>query len=357
MSPRLEFLLFLVARWVNRHQQDVIEYLKEENRVLREQLGGRRPRLDDDQRRRLAAKGKALGLRALREVAGIVTPDTILRWYRLLIARKYDGSRHRRGQGRPRTPAETAQLIVRVAAENPRFGYTRIRDVVKGLGHEISRTTVQRVLAEHGIEPAPERRRTMPWRTFLRAHWDVIAAADFFTVEVLAWRGLVRYAVSFVIELKTRRVEIAGVTCQPSGEWMEQVARNLTDAVDGFLAGKRFLILDRDPLYAREFRKLLKGSGVQPLLLPARSPNLNAHAERFVLSVKSECLDHLALLGEEQLRRALSEYVEHYHAERHHQGLGSVLIEPGPETAHRSGPVLSRTRLGGLLKHYYREAA
>ncbi len=216
---------------------------------------------------------------------------------------------------------------------------------------------MQRILFEHGIEPAPERGKRMPWKTFLRAHWDTIAAADFFTVEVLGWQGLVRYAVFFVIELETRRVEIAGITCQASGAWMEQVARNLTDAFDGFLTGKRFLILDRDPLYTREFRRLLKGSGVKPLLLPAKSPNLNAHSERFVLSIKSECLNHLVLLSEAQLRRAVSEYVEHYHGERHHQGLGGALPEPGEVETPTDGPVACRERLGGLLKSYHREAA
>ncbi len=189
MTPALQFLILLVSGWVNRRQQDAIEYLKAENRVLREQLGGRRLRLTNDQRRRLAVKGKALGRKLLVDVAGIVTPDTILRWYRALIAKKYDGSQ-RRGAGRPRTAQQIAELVVRIATENPRFGYTRIRDALGNRGIELGRSTVKRILAAHGIEPAPERGRRTPWKTVLRAHWDAIAAADFFTVEVLTLGGL-----------------------------------------------------------------------------------------------------------------------------------------------------------------------
>jgi len=186
---------------------------------------------------------------------------------------------------------------------------------------------------------------------------EALAGADFFTVKVLSLRGLVRYSVFFALELKTRRVEIAGITCQPSGEWMKQVARNLTDSVDGFLVGMRFLILDRDPLYARAFRWMLKDSGVEILRLPAKSPNLNAHAERFVLSIKSECLDRLVLLGEEHLRTAVAEYVRHYHGERHHQGLDGAVIVPDGSVGRTDGRVACRERLGGMLKYYYREAA
>jgi len=356
MPPTLQFIILLTAGWVNRHQQDAIEYLKEENRVLRQQLGDRRLFLTDDQRRRLAVKGKALGGKLLRELACIVTPDTILRWYRTLVARKYDGSK-RRGPGRPRTASEISELIVRIAVENPGFGYTRIRDALGNLGHEVGRNTLKRILAEHGIEPALERGKRTSWGTFLRAHWDVIAAADFFTVEALSLRGHVRYSVFFVMELKTRRVEIAGISCQPCGEWMKQVARNLTDAVDGFLLGARYLILDRDPLYTDAFRRMLTDSGAKVLRLPARSPNLNAHAERFVLSVKSECLDRLVLLGEQHLRTAIAEYVSHYHGERHHQGLSNELIIPDDTVGRTKGPVTCRQRLGGMLRYYCRKAA
>lgn len=248
LPPPLAFFILLVSGWVNRKQQTVIDYLLEENRVLLAERAGRRLRLTDDQRRRLAQKGKVLGRRRLGDIAGIVTPDTILRWYRRLVAKKYDGSRKRR-PGRPSTKPDIAALVVRMANENPTWGYTRIRGGLKGLGHELARNTIKAILKEHGIEPAPERGTKTPWKTFLAAHWDGLAAADFFTVEVLTLGGLVRYFVFFVIKLKTRSVEIAGITSQPCEAWMKQVARNLTDLQDGFLRGVRYLILDRDPLY------------------------------------------------------------------------------------------------------------
>ena len=353
-SP-LAFFLLLLSGWVNRQQQAVIDYLLEENRILRAERGSRRLRLTDDQRRRLAVKGKALGRRRLGDIAGIVTPDTILRWYRRLVAKKYAGSK-KRVPGRPRTKPDIAALVVRMANENPTWGYTRIRGGLKSLGHEVARNTIKAILKDHGIEPAPERGTKTPWKTFLAAHWDGLAAADFFTVEVLTMGGLVRYFVFFVIRLKTRMVEIAGITCQPNDTWMKQTARKLTDAQDGFLRGVRYLILDRDPLYTTAFRRMLRDSGVRPLLLPARSPNLNAYAERFVLSAKSECLERIVPLGEGHLRAAVREFVDHYHEERPHQGLGNELIAPQAKVI-GTGPLKCRERLGGVLKFYYREAA
>jgi transposase InsO family protein len=355
LPPPLAFLLLLFSGWVNRHQQAVIDYLLEENRVLRAVNGSRRLRLTNDQRRRLAVKGQILGRRHLAAVAGIVTPDTIFRWYRTLVAQKYDGSKTRR-PGRPNTKPDIAALVVRLANENPTWGYTRICGGLKHLGHDVARNTIRAILKDHGIEPAPERGTKMPWKTFLAAHWDGLAAADFFSVEVLTGRGLVRYTVLFVMRLKTRMVEIAGITSQPDGNWMTQVARNLTDAHDGFLRGVSFLILDRDPLYTAAFRDLLRSSGVTPLLLPARSPNLNAFAERFVGSVRLECLARIVPLGETHLRTVVHTFVDHYHKERPHQGLGNQIIAAKP-TSVGPGRVQCRERLGGVLKFYYRAAA
>ena len=153
----------------------------------------------------------------------------------------------------------------------------------------------------------------MPWKTFLEAHGGEIAAADFFTVEVLTLVGLVRYHVLFVIDLETRRVQIAGIVHNPGDAWMAQAARNLVDVFAGFLKDHRYIILDRDPLYTKQFRSILAASGVKTVRLPARSPDLNACAERFVLSIKSECLNHIVALGVRHLRRAVAQFVEHYH--------------------------------------------
>ncbi len=355
-TPHLQLLLVAVAGWLNRSQQDVIDYLRIENQVLREHAGGGRLRFTDAQRLRLAAAAKRVGRGKLFGIEPVVTPDTLLRWYRRLVAKKYDGSSQRR-PGRPRTVAEIRDLIVRMARENLGWGYTRIRGALYNLGHEVGRNTIKRVLADHGIEPAPERGRKISWEQFLRSHWGGIAATDFFSVEVLTARGLVRYLVLFVIELKTRRVEIAGLVRQPNGVWMEQVARNLSDASDGFLRGARYLIHDRDPLFTAGFLEILRSAGVKPLRLPARSPNLNAYAERFVRTIKSECLAQIIPLSERHLRMVVTEFTEHYHLERNHQGLANRLIVDEREGFCRNGAIRCQQRLGGVLNYYYREAA
>ena len=177
-------------------------------------------------------------------------------------------------------------LVVHMATENRDWGYTGIRGALANLGHRLAHGTIANVLKQHGIEPAPERCKKTTWQEFLQAHWEVLAAADFFTVEVWTRSGLVRVVVLFVIELSTRRVEIVGIHTQPDGAWMTQISRNLTDDVDGFLAAKKYLIHERNPLFTFEFRETLAAAGVKTVRLPPRSPNLNAYAERFVRSIK-----------------------------------------------------------------------
>ena len=189
------------AGWVNRRQLDVVAYLRVENQLLKAQLGRRRLRLTNDQRRRLAAKGHCLGRRVLREVATIVTPDTILRWHRQLIARKW--THEQRRVGPPGILKEIEQLTVRMAHDNARWGYTRIQGALRNVGHPVARSTIARILKGHGIEPAPE--RPTSWRTFLAAHWGAIAAADFFTTDVWTRRGLVTYYSLFVIDVGADR--------------------------------------------------------------------------------------------------------------------------------------------------------
>jgi putative transposase len=352
----LQFLAAWIGMWVGEHQARMIDYQRAENAALRERLGKSRLRLTDGQRRRLAKLGKVLGRKALQEVATIATPDTILRWYRQLVAEKYDGSTKRR-PGRPKKAAEIVRLLLEMATRNTTWGYTRLRDALNNVGYDIGRTTVQRILADHGVEPAPQRKREYSWATFIKAHLGAIAGMDFFTVEVVTMMGLVRYHVLFAIDIGSRFVEVVGLARNPGGEWMKQMARNLLDVDDGFLRGKRYLIVDRDPLYTKEFRQMLRGAGVQPLLLPARSPNLNAYAERFVLSIKSECLDRIVPLGEKHLRQAVAEYLAHYHGERNHQGLDNALLKGAPAPANENAPVQRRERLGGLLNYYHRIVA
>jgi putative transposase len=260
----LQVLLATFAGWVGRKQTDIIAYLVEENRVLKEQLGsdGRRLRFTDYQRRRLAAKGKPLGRKVLCQIATIVTPDTILAWHRKLIAAKWTYPYER--VGRPGVMKEIRVLIVQMAEENPSWGYTRIQGALRHLDHRVARSTIAKILKEHGIKPTPE--RPMSWRTFVRSHAHLIAAADFFTTEVWTARGLVTYFTLFVIDIATRRVYIAGTTTNPNSEWMAQIARNLIDRKEGFLVGKRFLIIDRDAKFSPWFKSILSGSGIEILL-------------------------------------------------------------------------------------------
>jgi transposase InsO family protein len=350
------FLVVSVAGWLNQKQQQVIDYLVEENRVLREQIGCRRLRFNDDQRCRLAAKAKRLGRKILAQVATIVTPQTLLAWHRKLIAQKYDGSEYRT-PGRPLTSTAISDLVIRMAEENGGWGYRRIQGALSNLGHKIARTTIANILKRHGIEPAPERNRKTTWKEFLRRHWSQIIASDFFTVEVWTCTGLKRFTVLFFMDLSTRRVEIGGIASSANGLWMLQIARNLTDAIDGFLRSKRYLIHDRDPLYTREFLSIIAASGIEAVKLPPRSPNLNAYAERFVRSIKESCLDQMIFFGEDALRNTIREFMRHYHIERNHQGLENRLIVPPKMIDTGTAIVKKRERLGGLLNYYYREAA
>lgn len=188
------------------------------------------------------------------------------------------------------------------------------------------------------------------------AHWGAVAAMDFFSVEVITWRGLVRQMVLFVIDLKTRRIEIAGIIASPDGIWMSQVARNLTNCDDGFLRDRHYVIHDRDPLFTKRFRATLQVSGTEPIRLPSQSPNLNAYAERFVRSIKSECLAQVIPLGERHLRSLVREYTDHYHHERNHQGLANRLIAPRARGLDGGGSIRCTERIGGLLRFYSRAA-
>lgn len=354
-------LLFLItAGWVNRRQQETIEYLRAENKVLREQLGTKRILLNDDQRRRLAVKGKILGRQRLQEIGSLFTPDTILRWHRKLVAEKWDYTNRRNTTGRPAVSAEIRELVLQMARENPGWGYDRIQGALKNLGHEVSDQTVGNILKQNGIEPAPERKQqTSPtsWKTFLKSHWDVLGAIDFTTIEVWTANGLVTFYVLFVMKVATRTVHFAGCTAHPNEAWMRQMARNLTDGCDGFLTGIRYLLMDRDGSLCESFRTILKNAGVEPVRLPPKSPNLNAHLERFHRSIKSECLERMIFFGQAMLRNSIREYLIHYHSERNHQGLDNRILEPGDEVGQIAGHIQCRERLGGLLRYYHRGAA
>jgi transposase InsO family protein len=346
----LQMVLLVLTGWLERREREALAYLIEENRLLRRQLGSRRLRLTDDDRRRLAARAYRVGRRALFDIATIATPDTLLRWHRQLIARKWT---YATCPGRRGVLAEIRRLVVRMAEENPTGGYTRIQGALKNVGHRVGRSTIRRILKAAGLPPVPQ--RPPWWQTFLKAHWGVIAGADFFTTDVWTWRGLVTYYAVFVIDLASRRVEIVGSTPHPTELFMQQVMRRLTAADDGNLVDQRVLICDRDRKWSLAVRQRFGDAGIRVVLTPARAPNANAHAERFVRSIKGESLDRLIPLGERHFRRAITEFVEHYHLERNHQGLDNRLIT-GTPAAVGAGPVRRRARLGGLLNYYERTA-
>jgi putative transposase len=249
-------------------------------------------------------------------------------------------------------------MVIRLAQDNRSWGYDRIAGALANLGYTISDQTVGNILKRHGIPPAPERKTTTTWKEFICTHLDVLVATDFFTAEVWTLGGLVTYYVLFFLHLGSRKIFVAGVTPHPNEAWMVQVARNVTMEQWGFLAPGQYLIHDRDAKFCAAFQQIIDDAGVERVVLPPRSPNLNAYAERWVRSVKDEVLSRMILFGEGSLWHVLNEYVEHYHRERNHQGKGNGLLLPVVgQGSEREGPTQCRERLGGLLTYYHRDAA
>jgi transposase len=346
-------LLAYVTGLINQELLLKNEYLAAENRILRAHLLARL-RISDPERSTLAEIGKRLGRKALAQVACVAKPDTILAWYRKLIAKKFDGSKQRRYPGRPPIEPKLEEWIVKMARENSGWGYDRIVGALANLGYTVSDQTVGNVLKLHGIAPAPKRSQNTTWKEFIQSHLAVLAGIDFFTVEVPTWRGLVTYYILFFIHLESRRVSLAGITRHPDQPWMQQMARNATGEAWGFLDQRRYALHDRDTKFCSVFRETLKAGGIKPIQLPARSPNLNSYAERWVRSAKAEALSKLILFGEASLRRSLTEFIDHYHGERNHQGKGNLLLFPHHDVGRQKPQtrVHCRERLGGLLKYY-----
>jgi hypothetical protein len=270
----------------------------------------------------------------------------------MLIAQKYDGSK-RRGVGRPQISDELRNAIIEVARDNRDWGYIRIQGQLKYLGYRVTTATIDRVLKKAGLEPQPDRRRKTSWKEFIQAHWQSLTAIDFFSTEIYTIKGLTRYMVLVAIDYATRKVEIAGIMEQPYGDWMKQIAKNLTDPFSGFLKHKKYLIHDRDPLFTEVFIQMLRAGGIESVKSMPLAPNFSPFVERFIRSIKTECLDRMIILGEAHLRYCIQEYITHYHTERAHQGLDNMLIEPPPQGA---GKIIRQERLGGLLKFYRRAA-
>jgi putative transposase len=327
-----------------------IVVLRHELAVLRRQVA--RPRLDERDRVFLAAASRLLS-RASRP-SFFVRPDTLLGWHRQLVRKRWTYA----GQppGRPAVSEEIRELVLRLARENPRWGYRRIVGELVGLGERVSATTVAKILREGGVSPAGLRAQ-LAWREFLRAHAASMIACDFFTVETL-WLG--RLYVLFFIELSTRRVHLAGCSANPDGRWTTQEARQLAWSFPERPRPIRFLIHDRDSKFSRAFDAVFKSEGVEIIHTPFRAPNANAFAERWVGTIRRDCLDLLLIASRRQLDHVLRVYVEHYNTHRPHRGLG--LRPPAPrDRLHLVGPnspgqIQRRDRLGGVIHEYARAA-
>ena len=332
------------------------EYLAAENEILKSKLA-KPPRFNDHERIRLAKIGKKIGIKALKEISCIVKPETILEWFRKLVAKKFDGSRFRKTVGRPRIDHELEAIVLKFVAENPSWGYDRVVVALSNLGFTVSDQTDANVLKRNGIPPVPNRNSDSTWSGFIKSHQGVIAACDFFTTEVVTPFGLITYYVLFFIHIGSKEVYIAGITPHPNENWMKQIARNITMEDWGFLSNCRYLIHDRDTKFCKSFRSIIASMGIKPIRLPPQSPKMNSFAERFVRSVKGECLQNMIFFGEESLKKALTEYINHYHRERNHQGKGNLLLFPDQRLMDNEAKIKYRERLSGMPKYYYRSVA
>jgi putative transposase len=320
--------------------------------VLRHQLSvlarqHQRPRIRPADRAFIAALARLLPHG--RRQGLVVTPATLLRWHRELVRRKW--TYRQRKPGRPPTGRALRELVVRLARENPRWGYQRIAGELIKLGFRLSPSTVRRVLTSAGLDPAP-RREAVSWPAFLRRQAAGMLACDFFTVETIALR---RLYVLFFIELESRRVHFAGCTTNPTGAWVVQQARNLS--FTRLFERKRFLIHDRDSKFTASFDEVFRSEGITVIHTPVRAPQANAYAERFVRTVKTECLDWLLIVGRRHLEHVLRIYIQHYNRERPHRGLALQPPQASQLKLPPGGEVQRRDRLGGLVHEYYRAAA
>ncbi len=343
--------LFVLRMRSEREKEIEILVLRHQLQVLERQVA--HPQLRPVDRALLAAFSRALPRRSWASF--VVTPATLLRWHRELVARRWTYP-HRR-PGRPETPVEVRELVVRMARENPGWGYRRIQGELVGLGIRLAASTVWTILRETGIEPAP-RRLDSSWKEFLRRQAAGILECDFLTVDTVF---LKRFYILFFIELATRRVHLAGITANPDGTWVSQQARNLLMRLDDEGVQARFLVRDRDSKFTRDFDEVFRSEGIRVIKAPVRAPRARAHAERWVESLRRECLDRLLILGRRQLERVVRIYAAHYNEHRPHRSLDQQppLAKPPPlaAPASRREPLQldrlrRRDRLGGLLHEY-----
>jgi putative transposase len=327
-------------------------------RICREHLGHRPLPFTDDERRHIAERAQACGWSALTGCLLVVSVASLRRWFRRFVSRAPRRTQPRRRPGRPPIAARIRRLVVRIARRNPTWGYDRIAGCLANLGIHLSDRSVGNILREHHVPTAPERqRRSRQWKAFLAAHWRGFAAIDGFSVPVVTLAGFRFTTVLVVIHLATRRIHIAGVTQHPDSVVMTNIARGLALDEVGFLSrhAVTHLIHDGDGAFTKTgFIGILADRRVTCVRIPPGAPNCNAFAERVIQTIQRECTDHIVFLGDRALRAAVLAYADHYHRRRNHQGIGNLLIDPGPEVGRRDGEIRESITLGGLLRYYHR---
>lgn len=358
LMPRiLDGLWILFATATDRELTRMVEYLREENRILRAKLPKRVP-VTVQEKQPLIKLGQPLGA-AIKDLVTIVCPRTFQRWVKESDGPVPSKPADDRKPGRPGTPIDVKELVLKFARETG-WGYTRILGELKKLGVKVSRSTVVNILKEAGLNPSPERKKGT-WADFVKRHKDTLWASDFVGVKSFTTSGIVDLYILFFLHIGTRRVFVAGVTAAPNGEWVTQQARNFTMAAAEMNLGMTHLLIDRDTKFTKAFDAVLEADKVEVKRVRPRAPNLNAYAERWVQSLRTECLDLFMIVGERHLRHLCDQYTAHYNLERCHQGVGNVPLMSGPDPPTLPFPsvapeVVCHERLGGVLKHYTRAA-
>ena len=356
MLRLLDPLWLLLASATDRQLFRMVEYLKVENRILRDKLPKRIP-ITPREKNRLIKFGKPLG-DAIKQLIGIVHPKTFLRW----IAGSSVHKKTKRTPGRPSTAPDIKCLILKLAGETG-WGYTRILGELKKLGiHSVCRSTVVNILKDAGFDPGPDR-KAGSWSEFVRRHAETLWASDFLSVKTWTKSGQVELYLLFFVHVGSRRVIVSNPTAHPDATWVTEQARNAAMAMEDLGLRCTDLIIDHDTKYTAAFDRVFEAEGTEVKRVGPRAPDLNAYAERFVQTLKLECLDHFAILGDLHLRHLANEFLAHYHDERPHQGIGNVPLGDNPVSAEEPSvmhpfpaKIDCRERLGGLLKHYSRAA-
>jgi putative transposase len=356
MSRIFHPLLYILCSTPRQELARQVYFLKIENQKMRNRL----PevlRTTREERRELIKAARGLSKETLRELVTIVSPATLIGWMNAEDRLPSKKKRSTRKPGRPRTPEDIRALVIRIAHETG-WGYSRIRGEMRRLGFPLSRQTVKNILVEHGIDPGPKRGKGT-WDEFLKIHWQTLWQCDFFSKRVWTWRGPIDLYLLVFLKVGSRKAWVSSATAHPDSAWVAQQARNFTmDLPDGDRQ-KTLVFHDRDTRFTEQFRDILKAEGLRPKKLAIAAPNTNAFVERFIPTIKHECLDHFVVVGVSHLNHIVREFLRYYHEVRPHQGVGNITLDqaavpdtPADPVTARVGKVVRDDWLGGLLKSY-----